>query len=384
LTLKYKVGLVKKISAICQLYLCSVPGATNAALEFYVSSPEINPNSPALPFTEPARYAQDLADAIGVYHTLGIPEDFNAAKSGHLPLEAFYNQCRAIEAERLKMFRYELNRFSNGVLAVVFDTSDRWQHLGWEPGEPGSIVTNFSPKVVEYYEQHADPLLGEISKVLDEDTALIVFSDHGFSSYSRSFNLNNWLVENGYMTVAPDADQENSALFKKVNWERTKAYSVGFTSIYLNRTGREGKGVVVPADADRLKQEIAQRLKQYVDPDTGVKPIEEVYDGMQLYYGDRVDEAPDLVIGLKPGYRMGWQTAIGAIGKAICEDNEDKWRGDHLIDAKFVPGIFLANIPMIDQSPRTIDLAPTILDCAGLKVPGDMDGISLRKPHELQ
>lgn len=382
LTVRYKVGLVKKITAICQVFLCSIPGRTNAPLEFYVSSPEIDPRSPARVLTAPGSYAKDLAEAVGLYHTLGIPEDFNAAKTGHLPLDAFYEQCRAIEAERRKMFSYELERFTSGVLAVVFDTSDRWQHLGWKPGEPGRNAASFSPKVIEYYEQHADPLLGEIRNALDDDTALIVFSDHGFSSYTRSFNMNNWLAEYGYLTAASDANQENSALFKRVVWERTKAYSAGFTSIYLNQRGREGKGIVDPADAPRLKQEIAQRLKQYIDPETGIAPVEEVYDGTQIYYGDRADEAPDLVIGFKPGYRMGWQTAIGALGENICEDNTDKWQGDHLIDAKFVPGTLLVNIPVIDTTPRTIDLAPTILDCAGLEVPGGMDGISLRQPVE--
>jgi len=377
INLSYKVGLLKKVKAICTVYVNKIPKNPNEPLELYFSSPEIDPKNPALQITEPENFSKILAKEIGTYHTLGIAEDINAAKVKHLPLNAFFEQCKTVEAERMGMLEYELKRFSKGVLAVVFDTSDRWQHIGWRgsnlvPGKEsqGAIVD-------EYYELYADKIFGKINEALDKDTALIVFSDHGFTSFERAFNMNNWLVENGYMTIKGDLSEEDSALFKKVDWNRTKAYSLGFCNIYLNLKGREENGIVNEKDAINLKSEIASRLKKFIDSETKKKIIHEVYDAAQIYFGKYQKDGPDLVIGFKPGYRMGWQTAIGGLADSICETEDSEWKGDHLVDASFVDGALLVNFPIISKIPKTIDIAPTILDLSGLSIPADMDGVSL-------
>ena len=376
-TLNYKVGLLKKINAIISIYVCKIPKQKGDALEFYVSSPEIDPRKPALQFTFPNDFSKKLADKIGLYHTLGIPEDINAAKTGHLPLNAFFKQCKNVEAERTRMFDYELAKFSNGVLAVVFDTSDRWQHLGWRGEELSQTKKPEGEIVDEYYAKFADKIFGKIISVIDDDTALLVFSDHGFTSFERAFNMNNWLVENGYMTITGKIEENGSELFKKVDWSRTKAYCLGFCDIYLNIKGREAKGIVDKNDAQKLKNEIANRLKNFIDPTTKLNPIFKIYDANQIYFGDYASEGPDLVVGFNKGYRMGWQTAIGGLANQICETENSKWKGDHLVDASFVSGTFLANFPLISKNPKTLDIAPTILDLAGIKIPVDMDGVSL-------
>ncbi|RLD10152.1 MAG: hypothetical protein DRI44_06770, partial [Chlamydiae bacterium] len=375
--LTYKVGLLKKIKALCTIYVSKIPKTKNDALEFYVSSPEIDPRKPALQFTYPDKFSKNLSDKIGVYHTLGIPEDMNAAKVGHLPLNAFFEQCRTVDNERMKMLDYELAKFNSGVLAVVFDTSDRWQHLGWR----GSALTpgkdNQGTIVNEYYEKNADKIFGKIRKAIDKNTALLVFSDHGFTSFERAFNMNNWLVENGYMTIKGDVSEKDSAMFKKVDWSRTKAYCLGFCDIYLNIKDREGKGIVDPKDAASLKKEIAARLGNFIDPETQIAPVYKVYDAHQIYFGDYQKDGPDLVVGFIPGYRMGWQTAIGGLANKICDTEKSEWKGDHLVDASFVSGTLLVNFPLIPKQPGTLDIAPTILDLSGVSVPANMDGVSL-------
>ena len=68
----------------------------------------------------------------------------------------------------------------------MFDSSDRVQHVFWE-GE------SVSDPVINYYEKK-DELLGEIVEQLDDDTLLLIISDHGFTSFDRSVSLNTWLV----------------------------------------------------------------------------------------------------------------------------------------------------------------------------------------------
>jgi len=377
INLTYKVGLLKKIKAICTVYVSKIPKKSDEPMEIYLSSPEIDPREPAMQISSPVDFSKSLSKEIGTYHTLGIAEDINAAKVGHLPLKAFYEQCKTVDAERMKMLEYELSKFSSGVLAVVFDTSDRWQHIGWRGCALTPGKENQGAIVDEYYELYADKIFGKIRDAIDSDTALIVFSDHGFTSFERAFNMNNWLVENGYMTLKGDISEKDSVLFKKVDWSRTKAYCLGFCDIYLNIKGREGKGIVNEKDTAALKNEISGRLKLFIDPETQIAPVHEVYDANQIYFGEYQKYGPDLVIGFKPGYRMGWQTAIGGLADKICETEKSEWKGDHLVDASFVSGTFLANFPVISKLPRTVDIAPTILDLSGLNVPADMDGVSL-------
>ena len=50
-------------------------------------------------------------------------------------------------------------------------------------------------------------MLGEVLPKLDEHTTLLVLSDHGFAPYNRSFNLNTWLLNNGYIKLKDGASR---------------------------------------------------------------------------------------------------------------------------------------------------------------------------------
>lgn len=377
--LQYSVGLLKKVSAICTIYVTHIPDEAGGLLEFYISSPELDPRNPAIQISEPGEYVTQLSEDIGIFHTLGIPEDINAAKAGHLPLDAFFTQCRDIDEERMKMAKDALAQWKEGVLAVVFDSSDRWQHIGWRGKEIAEEKAGPGKYVHEYYDVYADKIFALVESVIDDDTAVLMFSDHGFTSFERAFNMNNWLVEHGYMTLTEESTGDASVLFKNVDWSRTKAYSLGFSSIYINMRGREGKGIVALKDATAMKNEIITRLEAYTDEETGLKPVEKVYDSSQIYFGDYSEDAPDMVVGFIPGYRMGWQTAIGGLADSVCYWEKSEWKGDHLVDAHYVSGTFLTTFPVIDRAPRTIDIAPTILALCGCDIPSQMDGVSLYK-----
>src|SRR5690606_3700214 len=84
---------------------------------------------------------------------------------------------------------------------------------------------------------------------------------------------------------------------------------------------------------------------------------------------------PDLIVGYYPGYRSSWQTALGAVPRAVIEDNKDEWRGDHCIAAQFVPGVLLSNRRSRVPSPEIEDLTVTILEEFG--VASSLEGRSI-------
>ena len=49
-------------------------------------------------------------------------------------------------------------------------------------------------------------MLGEVLPNWTSHTTLLVLSDHGFAPYYRSFNLNTWLLNNGYIKLKSGAN----------------------------------------------------------------------------------------------------------------------------------------------------------------------------------
>ncbi|MBR9707625.1 MAG: hypothetical protein GOV15_04280, partial [Candidatus Diapherotrites archaeon] len=209
---------------------------------------------------------------------------------------------------------------------------------------------------VEQYYVEKDRVLSDTLSKIGEDTQLIVFSDHGFNSFERAVNINNWLVEKEFMKTKGESNQ----LLDFVDWKNTQAYSLGFTSIYVNQEGREGQGTVKEDDKESLVKEITKGLKKEKDPKYNKPIITNLYEGQKEYFGPYVDSAPDLVVGFAEGYRMSWKNAVGALDSKTVTDNVNKWKGDHLIDRSHVPGVLFTNFKINTKKPSIMDLAPTI------------------------
>jgi predicted AlkP superfamily phosphohydrolase/phosphomutase len=188
-------------------------------------------------------------------------------------------------------------------------------------------------------------------------------------------NLNTWLVQNGYQTRS---SQDGQAFFLDVDWSKTRAYSLGFNSIYINLKGRERDGCVEPgAEYRKLCDEIAEKLRGLRDPKTDKPAVRNVYQAREIYRGGAMDLSPDLVIGLAKGYRAGSENVLGAAPRELFEDNDKPWSGSHLYDPYYVPGIFLTNQKIRTDNPRVIDIAPSVLQCFGIPKPDYMDGEAL-------
>ncbi|HRT97174.1 MAG TPA: alkaline phosphatase family protein [Planctomycetota bacterium] len=373
---KFTMHFVRTVKGMCRFYLNSVA----PHIEIYLSPIQADPRDPAFIISHPDGYATELAEAIGDYHTLGMPEGTNALTDGCFDADAFLAQCDTVMAEREKMLWYELGRFSSGLLAFVFDTTDRIQHVLWKARDPEhpaydeAFARRYGTVIEDYY-RRMDSILGNVLEAVGEKAIAIVLSDHGFTSFRRAVHLNTWLGQNWLMVLKGPPAPEEPALLRNVDWARTRAYALGFSSIYLNLAGREGKGIVSDGDeAAALKRQIANMLGKLIDPATGQQVIERVYTREELYAGPFVGDAPDLVVGFRPGYRASWQTAVGGAPEGLFEDNRKLWGGDHIVDPSCVPGILLANRPLTRAEPWQADVAPTLLKAFRLPPTSGMEG----------
>lgn len=367
-----------EISGICRLYLKSV----REPFGLYVSPLNINPADPSVPISTPPDYSRHLVRELGYYYTQGMVEDTHALSAGVLNENEYRQQALFVHDERLRFFEHELQRFQRGFLFYYFSTLDLSSHVFWRTLDPAhplysqELAATQSDFIPLLYEK-VDQAVGRAMERLGKDDWLIVMSDHGFTSFRRQFNLNSWLLDEGYLRTRGAPARVGSTLFQGVDWKRTRAYGVGINGLYLNRQGRESQGFVRPEQVDALTRELIKRLQEVKDPDNGQPVISKVFRATEIYSGPHLDQAPDLIVGYHRNYRASWDTILGGFPREHILDNTDTWSGDHCVDPKFVPGVLLSSRPISNPTPRIEDLAPTILNAFGVLVPNEMTGRSL-------
>ena len=350
---------------------------TEPEFSLYVSPVQIDPEKPALPVSHPSFYAAYLAKLFGTFSTLGMAEDTWALNEGVIDEQNFLDQAYLLMNEREAMFRNALEKTRRGIVACVFDTSDRIQHMFYRylhsDGAHNGGSAEYSGAIETMY-QKMDNLVGLASSHVDEKTVLFVLSDHGFCSFRRGINLNSWLRDHGYLTLEAGAN-ESGPYFRGVDWTRTRAYAVGLAGLYLNVRGREAGGIVAPGDeAEKLKREIIEKLTDLLDEEQNQIGIRTVYATSDLYTGPYITEAPDLIVGYKEGYRISWDAAVGRVSAQVFEDNCKAWSGDHCVDPHLVPGVLFSNRKLKAEDPGIEDMAPTALTLFGFDPPRWMEG----------
>ncbi len=371
----FKAAFGIKVHGICRILLLR----TNPDFEMYVTPINIDPAKPAMPIAHPTVYSTYFAKQQGPFATLGLAEDTWALNAKILADGDFINQCQTSDTERKQMFFDALDKLKRGLCVCVFDGTDRIQHTFWRYLDENHPALKESPdrrhqNAIENLYQDMDGLVGKlIDKYEDEETVIMIISDHGFNSFRRGVDLNRWLEENGYLHLKGDG--RNKKYLAGVDWSKTRAFALGLAGIYLNIKGREAKGIVQPgSEAQQLRDEIAAKLTGLTDSETGQSAVKQAYNSTRIYKGPYKNEAPDIITGYAKGYRVSWEAAVGQVTDKTFHDNTKAWSGDHCIDHTLVPGVLFCNRPVKTETPSLMDIGPTVLEMFGLKVPAYMDG----------
>lgn len=375
----FKVSMLQTVSGIVRFFVCQV----SPWVEFYASPVNFDPASPLFPISAPPSYAKDLANQLGLFSTLGMAEDNNGLDNGRLDEAAFLTQCDLVFREREQMMLRELECCDEGLFFVLFDTPDRIQHMFWRcrdrqhPCFDPELAAQFGDSIEQCY-RRCDRLVGTLIENHDENTLIIVLSDHGCGPFRRSVDINSWLWQHGLLALQgnkkPNSEVESSA----IDWSKTYAYAIGLGGIYLNLRGRERTGILTEgSESERVRKAIETGLASVIDPDARLSAVASVMRRERIYSGPYVDEAPDLLVNFSPGFRVSWQSSLGGFADHTFEDNTRRWSGDHLVDPASVPGILFMNRPSRQLQPQMIDLAPTILRHLEVAPHPLMEGASL-------
>jgi predicted AlkP superfamily phosphohydrolase/phosphomutase len=345
--------------------------------QVYASPVNISPASPAVPLTSPDAFLDELFQNLGFFYTKGMPEETEALKDGVFTDDDYLAQVALVQKDSRRMVDLALDRFAPGNTTFVYLSDiDLQCHMLWRHGDPKypdapphpasdpAIAPRHAHDIERFY-RDVDRELGAIRKRLPPDTMLVVMSDHGFQPYTRKLHLNAWLRDNGYLALK-DGKRTGEIVTGDVDWSHTKAYGLGFNGLYLNLAGREGQGIVAPADAAALAGELRDKLVALRDPANGRRVVVRVDRAEDVYSAERRGEGPDLIVGYDRGYGASDESTLGEITDAVIEDNTSRWSGNHLMAPEVVPGILVTNQKLSGSGYDLTDLTVSLLAYYGI------------------
>ncbi|MBI4590196.1 MAG: alkaline phosphatase family protein [Candidatus Rokubacteria bacterium] len=329
-----------------------------------------------------------------------------------------------IQARKRALLHF-MEKYAWDALMVHFIESDIVQHSLWH-----TLAADFYRNPIVDVYQELDNALGEVAVRLDQDTAIMVVSDHGAGPSSGScFHISQWLRREGYLVLKSDfATSVKKAAYRmgltpehlyplgaglyavatrlgirkipwdpviadsrqtffdtfvlspeNVDWTRTRAYCYGdWGKVNLNLRGREPRGCVELSEKEALQEELIERLNRLVSPRTG-KRVGRAFRREEIYWGGQLDQAPDLLFVPED---MGADTIVGSerfVSNKVFGPDMLRLSGRHRFEGVLAAGGkgFKEGAEITRAS--LVDLAPTILFYLGLSIPTYMDGAVLKE-----
>lgn len=375
-------------------------------------------------FTHPPELKNELLRELGEYI---IDVDIERGETGGESLDELAARVKRMSELQTRAFEYLLDQNPDWDFGMLVQRApDILCHKFWRYQDPthplynerdaqqwGGVIND----CFAYLDQCNARLL---EKYADENTTVIILSDHGFGPLTHAVYLNQYFAQKGILAYKAQAGNPLSSALRagvkrlnnpllaaaknkafellprlksnlhysmaygNLDWTRTKAYAVGtMGNVYLNVRGREPEGCVEPDAYETTRDAVIAALRELIDPETQKPIFDFVYRREEIYNGDALEDAPD-VIGLIDGpYHVAavdWRGANGA-QKSVVEKVGNQLlfvsdtSGQHRMDGILAMngnGI-LPNHPSA-QAPNLIDLAPTILQLFDEAIPDDMDG----------
>lgn len=378
----------------------------------------MTPN-PNVQYTYPPELKQELAEKVGPFV---ITPGEGELPSRPIPyLEKVRADVRGSAEYALYLLRKEWHDGAPGYdfFMYVFGVVDVLQHQFWylieaDPAALDAEQRAIREKVLNIFTE-VDRGVGEMAKGADENTLIVLMSDHGFGPMKGFMHVNNFLLERGYLVLKSGAlSQLKRALFRlgvtpqnvhltlkafkldlrrkfnrgraygtlrrfflsfdDVDWTRTRAFALGHIGqIYINLKGRQPNGIVSPGpEYEQLRDQLRAGLLALRHPQSGEPLIAQVYNREELYHGPLLDQTPDLLL-LPADFKY---VAFGEsefasnriVGPTLGHTGHHRLEG---IGALIGPNV---RVGAALRDASLIDLAPTILYALGLPIPPDMDG----------
>ena len=326
----------------------------------------LTPSTTTDDYTWPVSVKAEIASLVGEYEV--DVKGFRTDQKAWLRESVFRMSRKLFQVVRHYLANTEWDYFQFVDIGL-----DRVHHGFWRYHDPEHVLhepgSEFENVIRDYY-LHLDQEIGRLLEGLDDETVVLVTSDHGARRLDGGFCVNEWLVREKLLALKeyPKAVTPFGKL--PVDWGRTRVWSEGgyYARVFFNVQGREPEGTIPAAEYETFRDEMKARLEATI-PGTLVFKPEEIYRTVR-------NVAPDLIVhfgGLS--YR-----SVGGVGYPeliVVENDTGPDDCNHAQHGSFI--LAGPRFPAVGElsGVRLLDIAPTLLELGGYDVPSSMQGRSL-------
>jgi predicted AlkP superfamily phosphohydrolase/phosphomutase len=331
----------------------------------------LTPDTEQAQYTHPPELKAEIEGLVGRY--MVDVDNFRTSEKDRLLAD-----IEEMTERRFRVAEHLLETRPWDLFFMVEMGTDRMHHAFWrycdpehrlhEPGNP------YEGAMLDYY-RALDEKVGRLLRFADDNTAVLVVSDHGAKRIDGGICINEWLRAEGYLTLKEEPAEPAPLRPEVVDWPQTRAWGEGgyYCRLNLNVAGREPDGTVAPEEFDSLRDELKHKLEALGD-DQG-RPIGTIAYRPEDLYSDLNGIPPDLLVYFGG---LAWRS-IGQVGTGSVHVFENDTGPD---DANHAPdGVYILagnGVGAGEGDQRQIfDIAPTLLTLLDEPVPADMEGESL-------
>ncbi len=377
--------------------IASRQGLKVAALNFpFTAPPPKDLNGFVVPGFIPWRHLRRNTHPPGIYDRLKAIPDFNAQElawdfeqekqSGDqlsdADREAWVSYHLPREQQWFRVAEYLMREEAPDLMAVLFDGVDKLQHQAWQFVDPALQQGELSPyhkrmrELSLSYFRQLDGFIQKLVTAAGPDVQVFFASDHGFTASTEIVRINAYLAEKGYVhwKELPEGDagkRRDNSYFAYLDWAKTTAYcrTPSCNGITIRVARSPGETGIAPQDYRSFRDKLIRDLEDFRDVQTGERIIAEIHKREDVFPGEAMTEATDLLLVLRD---FGF---VSVKNKTPAVEKREYPVGTHHPD-----GVFIAYGPGIESGKmlgrRNItDVSATLLYSLGLPVPSDFEGV---------
>jgi predicted AlkP superfamily phosphohydrolase/phosphomutase len=331
----------------------------------------LTPDTETSQYTYPAELKEEIEGLVGRY-MVDVP-DFRTDDK-----ERLLADIEEMTEKRFRVAEHLAETRPWDLFFLVEMGTDRIHHGFWRFGDPEHRLyeegNRYEHAMLDYYRALDEKLAG-LMRFADEDTAVLVVSDHGAKRMDGGICVNEWLRREGYLVLREEPEAAVRLTPDLIDWPHTTAWGEGgyYSRVFLNVEGREPEGKVAPEDYERVRGELKEKLEALGD-DEG-RPIGTVAHRPEDLYDERNGIPPDLLVYFGDLY---WRS-IGQVGTGtvhVFENDTGPDDANHAHEGLYI--LAAEGVPAGEGPVRDLrDIAPTILELLREPVPAEMEGRSL-------
>lgn len=285
---------------------------------------------------------------ISMLQETGYIIDVDSSKARHNPDEFISDLFKSLNI-RIKTFFHFWKKENWELFIGVITETDRLHHFLWSAYE--DEAHKYHNTFIDYYKK-IDAFLGEVFSLINNNDTLFILSDHGFTRIKKQVNLNFWLRENGYLhfeKIPPDSLNNITS--------ETKAFVLEPSRIYINLKDKFPKGSVTKEEYENVRNELMGAFLKIKDEENGNLIIKNAFKKEDIYSGNDINTAPDIVLVSHYGYDLKASIKSNAFSEIA------HFTGMHTQDDAFIAANYSMNF---SKKPSVADIQSYIFERLGI------------------